>query len=394
MFNFIETPTRNAVNDADHLQIENVKYMINGGSLDLAESMSPFGKIMADHQQNVNAIAAAAATEQKPRRIEDFLGDMAVATPFGLAAAVATEQKPRQIEDFLGDMAVATPFGLAAAAATAQKPRQTEDVLGDMAQKPRRIEDVLTDMTDMTPFGHQQKMDAIAAATATEQKLRRWEDATGALGVMAPKPRRNEDVLTDMTDMTPFGHQQKVDAIAAAAATEQKLRRWEDAMGAWGDMDQKPRHVEATGQKSSQVVQTQTNSIMVGFQVKPDNKYLDHHRVNRINNLLTTFQTASCSFLIQNADHVLDKMFNKQATVHELDCDEALRMADRIYNERMSNLHSRGDRQLIIPMLTLGYGLFTDMIRDTCDANNKITRESVSESAKALLKVACNVPQF
>jgi hypothetical protein len=147
-------------------------------------------------------------------------------------------------------------------------------------------------------------------------------------------------------------------------------------------------------QKSPQVVQTQTNSIMVGFQVKPDNKYLDHHRVNRINNLLTTSQIASCSFLIQNADHVLDRMFDKQATVNELDCDEALRRADLIYNKGMINLHSRGDRQLITPMLTLGYGLFTDMIRDTCDTNNKITRESVSEAAKALLKVACNVPQF
>jgi hypothetical protein len=256
MFNFVETPARNAVNDVDHLQIKNLKYMINGGSSDFAE------KVNAE-------IALAAAADQK-----------------------------------------------------------------------RHIENVMADM----------------------------------------------------------GHQQRVNAIAAAVATEQKPRRIEAE-------DQKPRRIEAADQKSSQVVQTQTNSIMVGFQVKPDNKYLDHHRVNRINNLLETFQTASCSFLLNNANHVLDTMFDKnlsivyesildkRATVVELDCNEALRMVDVIYDKGMISLHGN-EKKIISPMLTLGYGLFKDMVLDTCDTNNKITRESMSEAANALLKVACNVPQF
>jgi alkylhydroperoxidase/carboxymuconolactone decarboxylase family protein YurZ len=336
MFNFVETPARNA----DHLQIKNLKYMTNGGSSDFAEK--------------VNAITAAAAADQKPRRSEDVWLDKAMADHNqkvnAIAAAAATEQKLNKMrsieESYNKSYPVLNPLI-----------RYPVNDVKRSINDADRSEDVWLDK--VMDDHNQKELNAIAAAAAIEQKLNKMRSIEESYNKSHP-------VLNPLI-------RYPVNDVKRSINDADRLR---------------------IDQKSPQVVQTQTNSIMVGFQVKPDNKYLDHHRVNRINNLLTTSQIASCSFLIQNADHVLDRMFDKQATVNELDCDEALRRADLIYNKGMINLHSRGDRQLITPMLTLGYGLFTDMIRDTCDTNNKITRESVSEAAKALLKVACNVPQF
>jgi hypothetical protein len=137
--------------------------------------------------------------------------------------------------------------------------------------------------------------------------------------------------------------------------------------------------------------QTNSNSMMVGFVVKPDNKYLDNMRVNRINNLLTTFQMASCDLAFQNAYNWTDNVFDTQASFQELDCDDVLRRSKKIYDNVLSTDDS--SKQLLIPTLALGYGLFTDMVRDTCGQNKKLTRESVIDATNALLKVACNVDQ-
>ena len=152
-------------------------------------------------------------------------------------------------------------------------------------------------------------------------------------------------------------------------------------------------------------------STMVGFNVKPDSKYMSPLRVNRVNNVLATVHADYCEVAFREANGALSEMFKH---VPELSCSDVLKMSEDAYKKyitsisqsdatssshvtangvRVTETKTSGGNRLPVSSVTLGYELFTDMVKDTCDRNQKITRDGLTQMTKALLKVACNVDQ-
>lgn len=129
---------------------------------------------------------------------------------------------------------------------------------------------------------------------------------------------------------------------------------------------------------------------MIGFKVKPDGRYIDDLRVNRINTLLATSQEAACNIALKHVDDFASSYFFGLKDDQKLDCDPFMKAISEKYNDSVRLLLD-SHRVEMVPTVTLGYELITGIAKDICGTDRTVSRRTLSHAAASLLEVACNV---
>ena len=129
---------------------------------------------------------------------------------------------------------------------------------------------------------------------------------------------------------------------------------------------------------------------MIGLKVKPDGRYIDDLRVNRINTLLATSQEAVCNIALKHFDDFASSYFFGLKEDQKLDCDPFMKTLSEKYNDNVMLL-LESHRVEMVPMVTLGYELITGIAKDICGTDRTVSRRTLSHAAASLLEVACNV---